>query len=137
MWILLIALVLLGIFSWMATHFNWFNSNRSNDLQGNLPVNNENSDVCCGMHEVCETDTLMNYKSKPEYYEDEELDVYFRKSPKEYSDEDIKLFESVFYTLRPEEVAGWLRSLQIREIELPVYLKEEALLIVSERRQIS
>lgn len=137
MWILILALVLLGIFSWLATHFNWFNSNKSSDLQDDISVNNESGDVCCGMHEVCETDTLMSYKSRPEYYEDEELDVYCRISPDEYSEKDIELFESVFYTLRPEEVAGWLRSLQIREIELPDYLKEEALLIVSERRQTS
>jgi hypothetical protein len=40
----------------------------------------------------------------------------------------------VFYSLQEKDVSGWLRSLQMRGIELPQQLREEALLIVSERR---
>lgn len=133
MWILIVALVLLGVFSWLATKYNWFNSNKTSEESNEVKISD---DVCCGMHEVCETDTLINYTSKVEYYDDEELDTFKGKSPEEYEDKDLELFESVFYTLKPQDVAGWLRSMQIREIEIPQSIKEEALLIVAERRQL-
>ena len=44
------------------------------------------------------------------------------------------MLNDVFYTLREQDVAGWLRSLQLRDIALPDELRDEALLIVSERR---
>ena len=40
----------------------------------------------------------------------------------------------MFFTLREVEVAGWLRSLQLRGINLPDALKDEAFLIIGERR---
>ena len=43
-------------------------------------------------------------------------------------------FRDVLYTLQEIEVAGWLRSLQLRAINLPDALKDEAFLIVGERR---
>ena len=54
-----------------------------------------------------------------------------------YSTAEIAEFGEVLYTLRSEEVAGWVRSLQLREIELPDPLKDEVLLIVGERREKS
>ena len=36
--------------------------------------------------------------------------------------------------MRSDEVAGWVRSLQLRGIELPDGIKDEVLLIVGERR---
>ncbi len=44
------------------------------------------------------------------------------------------MLENVFYTLKEQDVAGWLGSLQLRNIQLPNNLRDEALLIVSERR---
>ena len=38
------------------------------------------------------------------------------------------------FILREVEVAGWLRSLQLRGINLPDALKDEAFLIIGERR---
>jgi hypothetical protein len=89
---------------------------------------------CCGAHEVCEADSLMNYNDKAEYFDDEELDKFAGKTPSEYSRSDTSQFQQILYTLRENEVAGWLRSLQIRNIELPLDVREEALMIVSERR---
>ena len=40
----------------------------------------------------------------------------------------------MLYTLQEVEVAGWLRSLQLRQVNLPDALKDEAFLIVGERR---
>ena len=65
----------------------------------------------------------------------EELDALAGIAPDNYSESQIKQLEDVFYTLREKDVAGWLRSLQTRNIQLPDELREEALLIVSERRK--
>lgn len=91
-------------------------------------------DECCGQHEVCEKTTLLNTKIKPEYYDDEELDDLKGRSVDSYSKEDIAKLREIFDTLLETDVAGWLRSLQLREIELPDDIKEEALLIVGDLR---
>lgn len=90
---------------------------------------------CCGQHEVCEKTNLVNTSLKYEYYDDEELDVLRGMNPEEYSDEQIAQLREVFETLKEYDVAGWLRSLQLRNIELPEDIKEEALLIVSDLRE--
>ena len=93
-----------------------------------------NSD-CCGQHEVCERDSLLAAISKKiEYYEDEELDIYRGTASGDYDEKAVEEFSEVLYTLRDMEVAGWLRSLQLRNINLPDKLRDEALLIVEERR---
>ncbi len=90
---------------------------------------------CCGQHEVCEKTNLMNTSLKYEYYDDEELDALAGINPEEYSDEQIAQLREVFETLKEYDVAGWLRSLQMRNIELPEDIKEDALLIVSDLRE--
>ena len=89
---------------------------------------------CCGAHAVCEKETLLNTSNKPVYYDDEELDVLAGIAPGDYTDAQTAMLADVFYTLKEKDVAGWLRSLQIRRIELPEELRDEALLIVRERR---
>jgi hypothetical protein len=91
---------------------------------------------CCGQHEVCEKDSLLAAVSRDiVYYEDEDLDAYRGKGSDTYSEEEVEEFQEVLYTLRSEEVAGWVRSLQLRGIELPDALKDEVFMIVGERRQ--
>ncbi len=97
----------------------------------------EEGDECCGQHLVCERDSLLNSHAKIEYYDDEELDVLAGVSPEDYTEEQVQMLQSVFYTLRESDVAGWVRSLQTRNIELTPELREEALLIVRERRGTS
>ena len=90
---------------------------------------------CCGMHETCEKDSLLSAVSKDiEYYDDEELDRFKGWPSDVYQEAEIEEFREVLYTLQEIEVAGWLRSLQLREINLPDDLKDEAFLIVGERR---
>lgn len=89
---------------------------------------------CCGRHAVCEKNSLLSTKPEAVYYEDEELDVLAGRSADSYTEEETKAVEDVFRTLREEDVAGWLRSMQTRCIQLPDAVKEEALLIVSDRR---
>ena len=88
---------------------------------------------CCGQHEVCEKESLRAAQEDIEYYEDEELDRFRGRTA--YSDEEVDEFREVLYTMRTDEVAGWLRSLELRRVNLPDELKDEVLLIVGERRQ--
>ena len=91
---------------------------------------------CCGEHDVCERDSLMAAASKEiEYYDDEELDIYSGIASGDFDEKAIEEFSEVLYTLREEEVSGWLRSLQLRNINLPDKLKDEAFLIIEERRE--
>lgn len=93
---------------------------------------------CCGQHETCEKDSLLAAVSKQiEYYNDEELDRFRGRSSDDYSSEESEEFREVLYTMREEEVAGWVRSLQLRAVELPDDLKSEVFLIVGERRIVS
>lgn len=90
---------------------------------------------CCGQHAVCERDSLIAAASKAiEYYDDEELDAYRGMPSDKYAEGAVEEFRDVLYTLQEAEVAGWIRSLQLRGINLPDTLKDEAFLIVGERR---
>lgn len=94
----------------------------------------EFSEGCCGAHEVCEKDSLLASNDKIEYFDDEELDALKGISPEKFSINQIELINNVFMTLKESEVASWLRSLQLRCVELPDDIREQALMIVSERR---
>jgi hypothetical protein len=88
---------------------------------------------CCGQHAVCERGRLLTAASeKKEYYDDEELDAYRGTPSDAYPEEAEETFREVLYTLRASEVAGWLRSLQLRGVHLPDALKEEAFMIAME-----
>ena len=69
-----------------------------------------------------------------EYFDDEELDNYRGVPADGYTPEQVEQFRDVLYTMQEVEVAGWVRSLQLRAVELPDELKDEVFLIVGERR---
>lgn len=90
---------------------------------------------CCGQHEVCEKESLLAALSKEiEYYNDEELDRFQGKESDAYTDEEEEEFRDVLYTMREDEVAGWVRSLQLRGVELPLGLRNEVIMIVGDLR---
>ena len=90
---------------------------------------------CCGEHLVCERETLLNPNDTIVYYDDEDLDQLADKNPDTYTEQQKQALSEVFYSLKAEDVAGWCRSLQLRHIELPQDIREEALLILREQRQ--
>ncbi len=91
---------------------------------------------CCGQHEVCERDSLLaGVSPEIEYYEDEELDAYRGRAGSDYTAEETEEFRYVLYTMREDEVAGWVRSLQLRGVELPDGLRDEVIMIVEGQRQ--
>ena len=89
---------------------------------------------CCGEHLVCEQETRLLKQTDPEYYDDEQLDGLADTDPATFSPEQYEAIREVFTTLREEDVAGWCRSLEMRRIQLPQDIRDEALLIVKERR---
>lgn len=91
---------------------------------------------CCGEHSVCMRDNLLSTTDEIVYFDDEELDKLKGKKLESYTPADVDMLEHVFYTLREQDVAGWIRSLQLRDIALPSDLRDEALLIISERRTV-
>ena len=92
---------------------------------------------CCGQHEVCEKESLLAALSKQiEYYNDEELDRFRGRPSDAFSADETEEFREILYTMRSDEVASWVRSLQLRAVELPDGLKDEVLMIVGERRGI-
>lgn len=94
-------------------------------------------EVCCGTHTVCEKTNLSPLTGEIVYYDDEELDRFRGRQADEYNSEEIEEFRDVLMTLQPQDVAGWSRSIQVREITLPTEIREELLLIVSELRRLS
>lgn len=93
------------------------------------------ADDCCGAHAVCERDSLLSKTDQIIYFDDEELDELKGIPPEEFTDKQNQMLEDVFFTLREQDMAGWIRSLQLRNIELPDDIRDQALLIISERRQ--
>ena len=92
---------------------------------------------CCGEHLVCERETLLQTNAKIEYYDDEELDTLSGTDPADWTEAQHNAIREVFSTLKESDVPGWCRSLQLRNITLPPDIREEALLIVRERRHLN
>lgn len=137
MWILIVSLLLLTLVALIAGHI------RNRKLQKKIengelesfPEVKEADIECCGQHEVCEKDSLLAAVSKEiEYYDDEELDQFIGRAPETFTEEETEMFRDVFYTMQETDVAGWVRSLQLRGINLPDNLKDEVFLIIGERR---
>ena len=66
-----------------------------------------------------------------EYFDDEELDRFRGRRGDDYSEEETEEFRNVLYTTLRREVGDWLRSLQLRGIELPEALRDEAVLLMN------
>lgn len=96
----------------------------------------EEPEECCGMHVTCEKDSLLaSVSDKIEYYEDEELDAFKDRDAASYTPDESEQFREVLLSMRPDDIAGWARSLQLRGIALPQDVRDELLLIISEARK--
>ena len=137
MWILIISLIVLALVAAAAGILRNWRLHKKID-RGELDAMPEVREVdaeCCGQHEICERDSLLAAVSrKIEYYDDEELDKYIGIAPEAYTPEQEDEFRDIFYTMQDIDVAGWVRSLQLRGIALPDNIKDEVFLIIGERR---
>lgn len=137
MWILIISLIVLACIAAVAgiIHNRQLQKKIDRGELDTMPEIKEVDMECCGQHEICERDSLLAAVSKQiEYYDDEELDKYIGISPDDYTREQEDEFRDVFYTMQDTDVAGWVRSLQLRGIALPDNIKDEVFLIIGERR---
>ena len=88
-------------------------------------------DTCNGEDSRCEQECLMEAATKPiEYYDDEELDRFALRPSDSYTDEEAEEFREVLYTMKPDDVKGWNRSLILRGINVPNQIKDELTLMV-------
>lgn len=127
--ILFLAIFCVGILLY-AEH-SWHLRRSGNDAEAVV----EPKEECCGMHITCEKDSLLASVSKEiEYYDDEELDRFAGRLPEEYDEVETEEFRDVLITMRPDDIAGWARSLQLRGIALPSPVRDELLMIVAEAR---
>lgn len=135
--ILVIALALLGLFSFIYGVIR--NKRIGREKAEGRYIEEEIKEIdsgCCGQHEMCEKDSLLAAVSKEiEYFDDEELDRHRAKAEDEYTDDEVEEFREILYTTNEVEVAAWVRSLQLREINLPKEIKDEIYLIMGERRE--
>ena len=89
--------------------------------------------VCCGQHAVCEKELLMKAAAEPiDYFDDEELDRFKGRRADSYTEAEEEEFREVLYTTLTREVGDWLRSLQLRGIELPEGVRDEALMLTAQ-----
>lgn len=135
--ILLVSLLVLAILAFIIGYFR----NRKIERlikQGKLdqyPEAEVADAECCGAHTICPTNSLLAAVSESiEYYEDEQLDRFAGQEEQNYTDEEIEEFRDILYTMQEEDVAGWNRSLQLRNISLPKTVKEEVLMMIGEMR---
>ncbi len=135
MLILFLSLVFLCIVAFVA---GWLR-NRSLKKQlergeiTEMPHIKKRPEGCCGKHAVCEKDEMAAALAQPiEYFDDEELDNFKGRPSDGYTPQEVEQFEEVMTTMQPHEVAAWLRSLQLRMVNLPDELKDEAMLLMEE-----
>jgi hypothetical protein len=130
----LLLFIALGLFILVA--FELRARKKSGDIEQKQSSDVSNSDgECCGQHLVCERETLLQTNAHIDYYDDEELDALADIAPEQYTESQYQMLREVFDSLSEKDVPGWCRSIQLRRIQLPQDIREEALLIVRERRQ--
>ena len=122
--VLLIALFVLAVFAAAIGLL-------SRDKEGEGVKAEPSCATCSGDDARCEQDCMLEAAVKEiEYYDDEHLDKYAGRSSDSYTDEEIEEFEEVMYTLQPEDVAGWNRSLILRNVNIPDCLKDELIALL-------
>lgn len=87
---------------------------------------------CCGAHEICEYDERIITSQEIIYYNDEELDRFKGKKAADYSDGEIDEIRDVLYTLQAREINSWLKSIELRGLQLPSILHQEARQLIAD-----
>ena len=94
------------------------------------PPENEHGEICCGKHLVCDKKLSPDINEPIVYYDDEELDRFAGKDAESYSSDEIDEVRDVMMTLLPDDVPGWVRSIQLRGINLPSQLRDELFILL-------
>lgn len=131
--ILFIALgiLILVLFEWRARR-QTAEERAKEDAQVAARQTQNTEGECCGQHLVCEREKAMT--TEPVYYDDEELDNLQGIAAEDLTEEQAEEIRAVYRSLMPQDITGWVRSIEQRGISLPEDVREEALLIVREER---
>ena len=140
MFVLILSLIILGVIAAIAGSIRYTRLHKKVE-RGELDKMPEVKMVTdcgadtCAVEEggLCELDCILNSSKDIEYYDDEELDRFKGMDSDTYNEEDEEEFRNIFETMRPNDVPGWVRSLQLREIALPDGLKDEVFLVYNEQ----
>lgn len=98
---------------------------------GTLPEDTTACRTCSAEPGKCMKECVMeNAVAEIEYFDDEELDEFKGRRSDEYSDDEAAQFSEVMYTMKAVEVKDWLISLNLRGINLPDQLKDEAIMLM-------
>ncbi|HEY9550731.1 MAG TPA: hypothetical protein VIQ97_00450 [Prevotella sp.] len=109
-------------------------SKHRNNGEDNVIITGNSCATCTGENEQCEQECMMEASLKDiEYYNDEELDAFIGRAGNAYTDAEVEQFAEVLYTMRPDEAAGWNRSLILRGINLPDQLKDEVIMMIDNK----
>lgn len=102
------------------------------DAEGDsaIPDEEDHGEICCGKHLICEKPLTPKIGEKIVYYDDEELDRFAGRSEEGYSPDEIEEIRDVMMTLLPEDIPGWVRSIQLRGIALPAPLRDELFMLL-------
>ena len=126
MWILVIALIILGLFSAILGTLRHNKDGDSNVINVGTDCSSCNVD-----NAKCEQTCMMEAATKDvEYFDDEELDRFSARPSDSYTDDEAEAFREVLYTMRPSEVKAWSRSLTLRGISLPDQVKDEVFVLM-------
>ena len=120
--------VLLAMGTWISNKFSKKNNESESEEEDKLQIPSD----CCGAHEVCEFEEMLQNPQEIIYFEDEELDRFRGISANAYTDVQIDEFRDVLYTLKDDEIRMWLLSIERRQLQLPGILRQEALMMVAE-----
>ncbi len=120
---LLLALVAGGL---LVGFFTWIGNRNGQGDEECIVVKKGDCTTCNGENSKCEQECMLEASVKDiEYYNDEELDAFAGRPADAYSEREVEQFSEVLYTMKPEEVKGWTRSLTLRGINIPNQLKDE------------
>lgn len=120
---LLLALVAGGL---LVGFFTWIGNRNNQGDEECIVVKKGDCTTCNGENSKCEQECMLEASVKDiEYYNDEELDAFAGRPADAYSEREVEQFSEVLYTMKPEEVKGWTRSLTLRGINIPNQLKDE------------
>lgn len=134
--VLIILASIIAVGSILFLHHRYTSHDGNVENEGKPAEAENNDNTCCGMHIVCEKDSLLTSVSEGiVYYDDEELDRFAGRDADDYTDAEAEQFRDVLLTLLPQDIAGWGRSVQLRGINLPSPVRDELIMIVAEARQ--
>ena len=104
---------------------------QANEAGKDIPAPDAACRGCAVESEACYADKMLGEHALDiVYYDDEELDRYKGMPASAYTPEQTEEFREVLTTMRTDEITDWLHSLQLRGIELPDDLKDEAIMLM-------